>query len=128
MMEFYDLRIWQDAKEVYLQVYRITRHPCLDFDVYVRNQLRRAAFSVGLNISEGKGRGSAKQYRQFLIVARGSLEEVHSGLLIAREQFSDLEIPKELFDQIIKLKGSISALIMRVERSKRVNRHDRNGM
>jgi hypothetical protein len=49
MVEFYDLRIGQEAKEVYKTTYIATRHPCLDYDRYVRVQLRRAAYSVGLN-------------------------------------------------------------------------------
>jgi len=43
IIEFYDLRIWQEAKEVFKTTYIVTRHPCLDNDRYVRVQLRRAA-------------------------------------------------------------------------------------
>ncbi len=35
MIEFYDLRIWQEAKKVFKTTYIVTRHPCLDNDRYV---------------------------------------------------------------------------------------------
>ena len=117
MIEFYDLRIWQEAKEVFKTTYIVTRHPCLDNDRYVRVQLRQAAYSMGLNIAEGKGRGTEKQYRHFLFIARGSLEEVHSGFYIAQELFPELQMTPEFEAQIKKLKGSISALIKKLATS-----------
>jgi four helix bundle protein len=48
-------------------------------------QMRRAAVSVASNIAEGKGRHTDKEFRQFLFNARGSLLELETQLIIARE-------------------------------------------
>jgi four helix bundle protein len=47
------------------------------------DQLRRSAVSIPANIAEGYGRDSAKSYAQFLRVARGSLNEAETHILLA---------------------------------------------
>ena len=49
------------------------------------DQLRRACYSVPLNIAEGTSRKGTREYRKFLDTAWGSLAEVQSALAIARD-------------------------------------------
>lgn len=68
-----------------VEVYRLTsqfpRH-----ELYgLSQQLRRAAVSVPSNIAEGKGHRSDREFGNFLLHARGSLLEVQTQLIIARE-------------------------------------------
>jgi four helix bundle protein len=66
-------------------IYRITsRFPKEDVFGLVF-QMRRSAVSVPSNIAEGAARGTSKEFRQFLMVARGSLSELETQLLVARE-------------------------------------------
>lgn len=51
----------------------------------ITQQLRRAAASVPSNIAEGRGHGSARDYRRFLYNARGSLFELQTQLLLAKD-------------------------------------------
>lgn len=80
-----DLLVWQKAHAATLEVYRITRAFPADERYRLTDQLCRAASSVPANIAEGKGRGSLAEFRQFLIIARGSIEETRYLLLLAKD-------------------------------------------
>lgn len=80
---FKDLRTWQSAQKLSESIYKITSLFPVDERRGLTDQLRRASVSVSSNIAEGKGRGSAKEFIQFLIFARGSTQEIISQLDIA---------------------------------------------
>jgi four helix bundle protein len=78
-----DLRIWQEAVELALAIYRATaafpKH-----ELYgLTSQMRRAAVSVSSNIAEGKGHNSDGDFCRFLFHARGSLLELQTQIVIA---------------------------------------------
>jgi four helix bundle protein len=79
------LLVWQKAHESVLLVYRATSKFPADERFRLTDQLRRAAASVPTNIAEGKGRGTAAEFRQFLVIARGSIEETRYLILLARD-------------------------------------------
>lgn len=82
---FRDLRVWQQAMELALTIYRITAN-FPKYELYgLAQQMRRAAVSVASNIAEGKGRYHDKEFRQFLFHARGSLLELETQLAIASQ-------------------------------------------
>jgi four helix bundle protein len=80
---YHDLRVWQSAMELTVNIYRATRKFPSEEIYGLSSQLRRAAVSIPSNIAEGKGRVSDKELVQFLSHARGSLYEVHTQLEIA---------------------------------------------
>jgi four helix bundle protein len=82
---FKDLRVWQEAMKFAVEVYRVTnqfpRH-----ELYgLSQQLRRAAVSIPSNIAEGKGHRSDREFGNYLLHSRGSLLEVQTQVMIAKE-------------------------------------------
>jgi four helix bundle protein len=82
---FFDLRVYQEAKELVKSVYRILeKFP--KYETYaLGDQLRRSVTSVPSNIAEGSGRFSNKEKIHFLEVAYGSLTEALCQLDIAHD-------------------------------------------
>jgi four helix bundle protein len=80
-----DLVAWQQAIELVLMVYELTRSFPDHEKFGLTSQLRRAAVSVASNIAEGQGRGSAGEFRQFLGNAKGSVHEVETQLILAEK-------------------------------------------
>jgi len=80
-----ELEVWQKSKNFAVTVYRATEaFPRAEL-FGLSAQIRRAATSVPANIAEGWGRGSTREYIQFLLIARGSLMELETHLIIADE-------------------------------------------
>jgi four helix bundle protein len=80
-----DLKVWRRAMDLVVQVYRSTELFPRQEIYGLTSQMRRAAVSVPSNIAEGKGRFSRKELLQFLFRARGSLLELQTQIMIARE-------------------------------------------
>jgi four helix bundle protein len=83
---FRDLIVWQKSIELVTQVYIQLSHFPRSEDYCLCAQLRRCAVSIPSNIAEGYSRGS-KEYAYFLRIARGSLYELETQLLIAENLF-----------------------------------------
>ncbi|HTF99464.1 MAG TPA: four helix bundle protein [Nitrospirota bacterium] len=80
-----DLKVWQRAYELTLTLYRITKKFPKEELFGLTSQIRRASASVPANIAEGYERKHRKEYLQFLFVAKGSLGELDTFLLLARD-------------------------------------------
>ncbi len=79
-----DLIVWQRSMELVTQVYQLTKQFPTEERFGLSNQLRRAAVSIPSNIAEGQARQSTAEFKNFLSIARGSLAEVETQLLIAQ--------------------------------------------
>lgn len=103
--KFEDIIAWQKAEKLSLSVYA-NFNSCRDFGF--KDQIQRASLSISNNIAEGFERGSNRDFRKFLYIARGSCGEVRSMLTIA----SKLRyISDETFKELSFLSVEISKII-----------------
>lgn len=80
---FEDLIAWQRARELTKAIYSTTSQSAFARDFGLRDQIQRAAVSVMSNIAEGFERAGAREFHQFLVVAKASCAEVRSQLYVA---------------------------------------------
>ena len=84
MAGYRELKVWRLAMELAEEIYKL----CTEFtkhEIYgLTSQLQRAAVSVPSNIAEGQARNSSKELNQFLGIARGSLAELETQIMLAQ--------------------------------------------
>ena len=95
--KFEDLIAWQKARELTDLIYQISRVGDFAKDWGLRDQIRRASVSVMSNLAEGFERAGRAEFRQFLVIAKGSCAEVKAQLYVAldagylnKEQFETI--------------------------------------
>ena len=85
---FKDLTVWQKSFALTSFVYKIAKDLPPEERFSLANQMQRSAVSIPSNIAEGHQRGSALEYRHFLLIARGSAAELETQLLLTKELHS----------------------------------------
>jgi four helix bundle protein len=108
---FRDLKVWQKAKQLAVDVILETNQGAFARDFGLRDQVHRCAVSVPSNIAEGDERDAAKDSVRFFRIAKGSLAELRTQLEIA----SDIGyMPSEAFhiyddrcEEIARMLGSL---------------------
>lgn len=80
------LAVWNKAMELADMVYDLTQNFPIDEKFGLNAQMRRCAISIPSNIAEGHARESTKKYRHFLAVAKGSVAELETQILLAQRR------------------------------------------
>ncbi len=99
-----DLLIWQNGIEISKLVYSLV-NTFPNEELYgLTSQIKRSTVSIPSNIAEGFGRNSTKSYVNFLKIARGSLFELETQLIIAETQnlFQDIELYSSIMNLILE--------------------------
>ena len=81
---FKELRVWNKAHNLVLEIYKLTKIFPEDEKFCLTNQIRRSAISVAANITEGQ-RKTKKDFVRFLNIAIGSLEETRYYLILSHD-------------------------------------------
>ncbi|MGH8122457.1 MAG: four helix bundle protein [Rudaea sp.] len=117
----HQLDVWRDAVDLVENVYQFTASFPADERYGLTSQLRRAAVSVPSNIAEGAARRSRKEYVYRLSIARGSLSELETQILISTRLGLARSEP-ELDSQIERVFARLNALIKRLSNEPRTDR------
>lgn len=105
----HDLLAWQQGVALVKVIYRLTEAFPQSELYALTSQMRRAAVSVPANIAEGLGRNSAKELLRYLAIARGSLSELDTYLVLTRElgYASSTEQADVQIDRVFGLVGGL---------------------
>lgn len=110
--EFTDLRVWESSRKLTVLIYRTTASFPRDEQYGLTSQMRRAGSSAMANIAEGFGRTSKKDREHFYVMALGSLTELKSHALLARDlQYYDDPELQRLIEQQTKSAKELQALL-----------------
>ena len=108
MHNFKELKVWQQAMTLVKEVYLLTKNFPSDEKFGLAQQIQRACISIPSNIAEGSQRVSDKEFSNFILIAKGSLAELETQMIIAqRRKLLLSEKEKILFGQIEELNKMI---------------------
>lgn len=109
MAKMYEkLDVWKESTNLAVQIYQVTKNFPKEEIWGITSQMRRASISISSNIAEGSGRKSKKDFKQFVHMASGSLNEVESLLhicsrldLITADPYKELKESAERLGRLI---------------------------
>ena len=105
----YNLAAWKAAMALVKSVYEATRTFPQEEIYGLTAQMRRAAVSLPSNRAEGAARTGRKEFAQFLSIAKGSLSELETQLLIAAE-LGYLDRKHQIFELVEEVSRLLSGL------------------
>lgn len=107
VQSYRDLEVWKVAMDLAAECYRATKTFPKDELFGMTSQIRRAAASIPANIAEGQGREHTKEFLNHLSIARGSLKELETHLLLCQRvallKKTDLPALMTLCDRISQM-------------------------
>ena len=119
MRDFRELKVWEKAHRLTLDVYRATREFPREELYGLTSQIRRASSSIGANIAEGAGKNSRAEFARFLQIALGSASELEYHLRLAHDLGYLTGDSHELFSaQVIETKRMLTGFIQYLHRPK----------
>ena len=112
MQDFKDLKVWQKAHQLTLEVYRVTRRFPREELYGLTSQMRRAAVSVPANVAEGCCRSGDAEFARFAHITMASASELEYHLLLARDlQLMSTEENESCASSVSEVKRMLASLI-----------------
>ena len=121
---FRDLLVWQKAMDLAELIYRLAKHMPRTEEYRLTGQLLRAAASVPANIAEGHMRGTRKDYAHFVTIARGSLAELETQVLMAERLGY---VPKTELTQLLTRTDELGKMLRGLQKSLKLRRERGGG-
>ncbi|MFA4951351.1 four helix bundle protein [Brevundimonas sp.] len=111
VQSYRDLVVWQKSMGLAVEAYRLTRLMPKQEEFRMTSQIIRAAASVPANIAEGHGRGTRKDYAHFISIARGSLSEIETFVLLVKAlELADAERCEAVLELAAEVGRMLTAL------------------
>jgi four helix bundle protein len=111
MHNFKELKVWQKSIDLAVDIYRATGGLPVDEKYGLTSQMKRGCVSIPSNIAEGSGRGSNKEFKNFLSISQGSGFELETQVIIAnRLQLFDDTLTNELVQKVSEVQKMIFSL------------------
>ncbi len=85
MSSYKELIVWQKSIQLVIDIYKLTKKFPKEETYGLSSQMQRAVVSIPSNIAEGNDRNSSKEFSQFLRIARGSLAELETQIIISEK-------------------------------------------
>lgn len=110
-MDYKELDVWLQARGLVKEVYELSGTFPKEEQFSLTSQLRRSIVSVSSNIAEGCGRQTAKETIHFLHIARGSLYEVETQIILAKDLNLTIASIDEILGEIERVKKLLNGFI-----------------
>jgi four helix bundle protein len=111
-----DLKVWQKAYSLALELYKWTACFPEAERFGLTAQIRRSAVSVPSNIAEGYARAHTGDYLRFLHIAYGSLAELETQLMLARDLgYGNIDASTRLMEDCKEVERMLSRLMKAVK-------------
>lgn len=111
------LQVWQRSMDLTKDVYKATKGFPADERYGLTSQIRRAAISTPSNIAEGYGRQATGEYRHHLCIARASLLELETQLILSSDLgYLSSKVTGVLTDEIQEISRMLATMTSRLKR------------
>ena len=109
---FTDLAVWQKSMDLSAEIYKIVKFLPREELYCLSDQMRRAVISIPSNIAEGNQRASLREYIHFLYIAKVSLGELVTQIMLCEQmKYIDEEKKDELVIKCSEVGRMLSGLI-----------------
>jgi four helix bundle protein len=113
-----DLEVWKNSIRLVTIIYSVTKSFPKEELYGLSSQMRRSAISIPSNIAEGAARNTNKEFIQFLHIARGSLAELETQLIVSHNLLLLTDEIFSGFEKDIKIiGGQLSGLLRSLKES-----------
>lgn len=119
MKNYKNFQVWQKSHRLTLDVYKVVRNFPKEEIFGLTSQMKRASSSIPMNIAEGCGRNSDKDFARFLIISFGSANELEYQIILSIDlNFISFEQGQILLIQVEEIKKMLNGLITRLNNPK----------
>ena len=118
MQNYHELKVWQKAHDLTLNIYQVTESFPESERYGLTSQIRRASAPIPTNLAEGSGRGSKAELAQFAQISAGSTSEVEHLLELSLSLgYIKKAAADDLIPNVQEIRKMLTALI-RILRTK----------